>query len=210
VSKRTPGQVYATLTQAGFSPPQATVMTAIAGAESGYDPANLGDVRLEDSTWGPSFGLFQVRTSKAQTGTGGDRDITRLASSDLEQARAAYEISGHGTNFTPWSVYNSGRYQTFLPAAQQAAGDGGAFPTFGPDWLPWNWGADAGNAVSGGVDQAVTGVRNLGVQVVFVVLGVALLGGGVAVALRPQITTAANWVTEKRRAAGRVVLAAAK
>lgn len=175
VAKRTPGQVYATLRQAGFDPAAATVMTAISGAESGYDPSELGDTNLEDATWGPSYGLFQVRTVKGQTGSGGDRDITRLAASDLNQAKAAYDISGGGTDFTPWSVFETGKYQPFLPAAQQIAATAGDNP------------APAGSDLGGLGSTVLGGVRNTGLQIAAVIFGLALLGAGLVAVVRPQL-----------------------
>ena len=191
MAKRSPGDVYAELVAAGFSSDQATIMTAIAGAESGYDDQVLGDEGLQTNTWGPSFGLFQIRTLKADTGSGSNRDITRLASSDAEQARAAYAISGGGRDFTPWSVFTSGAYQQYLPTARQAAGTGsaggsasdggGPFPTWGPDWLPWNWPSNAANSA---VAQGLAGGRHIVLEVAFVGLGLALLAAGTFVATR--------------------------
>src|SRR6478752_6823228 len=111
MAKQSPGSVYRQLLAAGFTPTQATLMTAVGGAESGWNDTARGDLSLQDNTWGPSFGLFQIRTAKAQTGTGSDRDITWLAASPAHQAQAAYDISHGGTDFTPWSVYTSGAYR---------------------------------------------------------------------------------------------------
>jgi hypothetical protein len=193
VAKRVPSQVYATLIEAGFSPDQAVIMTAIAGAESSYNPAALGDVRLQTATWGPSYGLFQIRTLKADTGRGTNRDISRLGRSDLEQARAAYAISHQGRDFTPWTVYRTGAYQSYLPGARAAATDvgvvvparaegDGPFPTWGPKWLPWNWPSAAGNAAA---EQALGGARHIAVEAAFVGLGLVLVAAGAYVATRP-------------------------
>jgi len=201
MARRTPREVYAGLIAAGFSPDAATVMTAIAGAESGYDNSVLGDVGLQNNTWGPSFGLFQIRTVKADTGTGSPRDINRLAGSDLEQAKAAYVISAGGTNFQPWSVYNTGAYRQYLNAAQSAAAstptdpdDDGPFPTFGPDWLPWNWPSLAGNAVAGGAQQqaaqALGGARHIALEGLAVVVALGLAGAGLYLLTRPAVTRA--------------------
>jgi hypothetical protein len=180
VAKRLPGDVYADLIAVGFDPQSATTMVAIAGAESGYDDQAQGDLGLQDANWGPSFGLFQVRTLKGQTGTGSNRDITRLASSDLEQAKAAYAISSGGRDFTPWSTFTSGAYQGFLGTAQASAagatgGGDGPFPTWGPDWLPWNWPSLAGNSAAA---QALTGGRHILLEAVFVLAGLGLIAAG--------------------------------
>ena len=208
MAKRTPNEVYAQLIAAGFDPAAATVMTAIAGAESGYDNRVLGDTGLQDNTWGPSFGLFQIRTLKRDTGTGSNRDITRLAGSDLEQAKAAYAISGGGVNFGPWSVYNTGAYRQYLTAAQSAAGastdDGdGPFPTVGPEWLPWNWPSLAGNEIAGAAQgQALGGVRHIALEGLAVVVALGLAAGGLYLLARPVV----HRVDAPRRAARRAVI----
>lgn len=102
--------------------PDATLPTAvaIAIAESGGSTTAIGDVALETATWGPSVGLWQIRTLKAQRGTGGPRDETRL-SDPAFNAAAMFVISGHGSNFSPWSTYTSGAYRAHLPGAEAAA-----------------------------------------------------------------------------------------
>lgn len=126
MARLTMAQTYALARQAGFDPAAAVIMAAIAAGESGLNPDAVGDVRLQDAKWGPSVGLTQVRTLKAQTGTGELRDITRLRD-PLANLVAAYEISSHGRDFTPWSVYTSGKYRQFLGQAQQSAGAGGGY-----------------------------------------------------------------------------------
>ena len=91
-----PSQIYTLLLQGGFAPDDARMMTAIAQAESAANPGAVGDVALETATWGPSVGLFQVRTLKAETGTGSDRDIQRLMNNPAEQVKAALNISNGG------------------------------------------------------------------------------------------------------------------
>lgn len=127
-------QTYNLLRQAGFSAASAVTMTAIAMGESGLRDNAVGDVGLQSATWGPSYGLFQVRTLKAQTGTGGNRDIKALTGDPLRQARAAYEISSGGRNFKPWTVYTSGKAAGNLGKVYAALGiDRGSLP---PDMVP--------------------------------------------------------------------------
>jgi len=185
VATRPPSQVYDDLRAAGFDAHGALIMTAIAGAESGYSTSARGDLALQSGTWGPSYGLFQVRTVKGDTGTGKARDINWLSADPANQAEAAYQISRGGQDFSPWSVYGSGAYKKFIDQANKAAGDesdDGPFPTIGPDWLPWNWAADAGNtavdqaqALTG---QALTGARNIALEGAFVLLGLAVVAAG--------------------------------
>lgn len=204
MAKRTASQLYSYFTSAGFGAAQATIMTAIALAESGGDNAALGDVALQNNTWGPSYGYAQVRTLKSDTGKGTTRDISWLAQSDLNQARAAWEISRHGQDFSPWSVYTSSRYRQYLGQAQAAAAGGavpvgdstGPFKTFGPSWLPWNQAAGAAN-------QALAGSRAIVVEGIFVVLGLGLVGAGLVRAVAP--TFARNMTTGTKTALGAVL-----
>ena len=115
-----PSQIYTLLLQGGFSPDKARLMTAIAQAESARNPGAVGDVALENAKWGPSVGLFQVRTLKAETGTGSDRDIQRLLNNPAEQVKAALNISADGNNLRPWSTFTSGAYLKFLDEPLQA------------------------------------------------------------------------------------------
>lgn len=141
MSRLSPSQIYSLLLQGGFKPDQARIMTAIAQAESGGNPAAVGDVRLQNATWGPSVGLFQVRTLKGETGTNQDRDIHHLMGDLQAQVHAAFEISDQGRNFRPWSTFTSGSYRQFLDAPLETVSldglpDGGADSSAHADQLP--------------------------------------------------------------------------
>ena len=200
MARRSPADVYADLIAAGFDAAAATIMVAIAGAESGWDDAAQGDLGLQTDQWGPSYGLYQIRTLKGDTGTGSWRDITFLTGSPSAQAKAAYAISGGGRDFTPWTTFTSGAYQSFLGKANEAAATTpGPFPTFGPDWLPWNWAANAANKT---VAQGLGGARQIALEAMFVVGGLALvLAGGYLAARRPV-----HAIDVPRRAAKKAVL----
>lgn len=203
MAKQTAAQLYQQLTAAGFSPAAAAVMDAIGLAESDGDDTAKGDVGLEDTTWGPSYGLYQIRTVKADTGTGGDRDVAWLSGSDANQAAAAYTISAGGTNFTPWSTYVSGVYQQFLGQAQAAAAAAGATTStgstgasttgttqtvgWGPAWLPWNLPGAIAGGVSGEASSILQSLGGLGLTAAFVILGVGLVGAGVYALSRPVL-----------------------
>ncbi len=125
----TPSQIYTLLLQGGFDPQEARIMTAIAQAESARNPGAIGDVALQTGTWGPSVGLFQIRTLKAETGTGSDRDIQRLMNNPAEQVKAALKISGGGSNYRPWSTYTNGAYRRFLDEPLQTVALPSSFGT---------------------------------------------------------------------------------
>jgi hypothetical protein len=97
-------------------------------AESGLVTNSRGDVSLQTSYWGPSVGVTQIRSVKSQTGTGQDRDITRL-DDPLQNFIAAYDISKKGKDFSPWTTYNNQKYRNFLGQANTAAGSSGSSAT---------------------------------------------------------------------------------
>lgn len=118
--------------QAGGNPAAASTAAAVAYAESSGNPGAMGDIKLQTSTWGPSVGLWQIRSLNAQRGRGGQRDAG--ANTDpLTNARNAVAISNNGTNFGPWSTFKSGAYRRYLngaaggslPAGVTAPGAGG-------------------------------------------------------------------------------------
>ena len=196
MAKRTASEIYASLRQAGFAAPRAVLMTAIALAESGGDDAAVGDVNLQTSTWGPSYGLYQIRTLKAQTGTGQDRDISALADSDVRQALAALHISDGGQDLTPWSVYTSGKYQQYLAQAQAAAGaDAGVETTM----------VGTTTSVGGTISDFIRGTRGAMISALFLGLGVALIVAGSVLAVRPAAQRANAATATARSAVAEVV-----
>jgi hypothetical protein len=120
--------------QAGFRGGTLVTAVAVALAESAGHSRARGDVALEDRTWGPSVGLWQIRSLNAQRGTGGERD--ELANLHARtNARHAYQIYREaGRTFRPWTVYQNGMYRRFLPraGAAVAALRSGAAPHHAP------------------------------------------------------------------------------
>lgn len=168
---RSPQQIYADLLAAGFSDAAAVTMTQIALGESGGRVDALGDQNLQDATWGPSVGLYQIRTLKAETGKGTDRDILALQGNPARQALAAYNISHRGVNFTPWSVFVSGKYAQF--ADQVRSGLAG----FRSGFLN-PLGIDIGGLSPELVDSASSKLRDLVITGGFIVLGLGLVALG--------------------------------
>lgn len=113
MTQLTGAQVYELAKKAGLSPTLAGVATAIAKGESGWRTDAVGDVGIQDSKWGPSVGLWQIRSLKAEYGTGGTRDASRLTDPAFNAASMA-TVSGLGANFKPWTVYTSGAYKKYL------------------------------------------------------------------------------------------------
>lgn len=98
--------------QAGFSGQSAGTMAAIAMAESGGNPnaVNYGDP-------GGSYGLTQINAAAHGAGALNALD-------PLNAFQQAFSISNGGTNFTPWSTFNSGAFLGFL-GGSGGSGTGG-------------------------------------------------------------------------------------
>lgn len=110
---------YRLATDHGATHDAAVTAVAIAIAESGLDPGAIGDVALETPEWGPSVGLWQVRSLVSERGTGAERDGDRLTDPAFNAASAA-AISAGWTNFKPWSTFVSGEYTAHLAKVQAA------------------------------------------------------------------------------------------
>lgn len=193
MARRTAAEIFTTARAAGLSVAQAVMATAIALAESGGDDRAVGDVGLQNSTWGPSVGLWQIRTLRSATGTGGDRDINALQGDPARQARAMMAISRQGSDWSPWSVYARGSYQQFLGQARQAAGGDPNSPGVVPTSLPGV--ASATDALGGAVDAA----GRLAVKLGAAGLGLVLFGVGLFYAVRGDAAT--RWGQSKVTAA---------
>jgi hypothetical protein len=108
-----PAQIYALARDVGqLDPAAAAVATAVALAESGGRTDAEGDIGLQDGKWGPSIGLWQIRSLKAEYGKGQSvRDGARLKDPQFN-AFAMATISNHGKNFNPWTTFTSGKYKS--------------------------------------------------------------------------------------------------
>jgi hypothetical protein len=106
-SQRVYDQVYNLAVHAGFPDPK--LATAIALAESGGNP---GAELHTDREW--SVGLWQINMW-AHPGHSREQLL------DPEyNARTAVRISRSGTNWKPWSAYNSGRYLRFMERPKES------------------------------------------------------------------------------------------
>lgn len=106
---------------AGLRGEPLAVSIAVSKGESGFDADAVGDEHLADAKWGPSLSLWQIRSLRpAYLYLEPIRDPTKLMD-PAYNARAMYQISKGGNDFTPWSVFTSGAYRNHLPAARRAA-----------------------------------------------------------------------------------------
>lgn len=122
---RTQKQTFDLAKAAGFDNANAEIAAAIAMAETNTikdghaycDFDAVGDESLVTSTWGPSYGAWQVRSLNAQKGTGQYRDALRLPDPAFNASSAHTIWKNAGGSFTPWSTFTSGAYKAYLQTA---------------------------------------------------------------------------------------------
>lgn len=97
-----PADIAQLARDAGF--PEATIQTAVdkAKCESGLNPKKLGDGKLTTEKWGPSVGIWQIRSTWEDTVSGGLRSAI-LNLDPKHNAKAAFDLSAGGTDWHLWS-----------------------------------------------------------------------------------------------------------
>ena len=153
-----------TIARQGFSNAALKTAYAISLAESGGRSNAIGDVSIQDEKWGPSIGLFQIRSLKNWAKWNDPyRDAKRLPNPDFN-AQAAWQKSNRGSNFKPWSAFTNASFLKHLPEADKIAQEtnlggpmGGAMNLGAPS-------SPAGHSMSGG-SATVTTNRNVSIQV---------------------------------------------
>ena len=98
----------------GFKGKSLDTAFGVAMAESNGRPGALGDVNLQTAKWGPSVGLFQIRSLKHwQDYNDKYRDAHRLPDSSFNAESAMVKSKG-GKNWNPWTTFTHGTFAKFL------------------------------------------------------------------------------------------------
>ena len=114
VGKVSHKELMTLLYRKGFKGKALETAYAVAMAESSGRPGALGDLDKVDAKWGPSIGLFQIRSLKHwQQYHDPYRDAKRLTNPEYNVA-AAFDKSIGGTNWKPWATFVSGKFAKFL------------------------------------------------------------------------------------------------
>ena len=111
----------------GFRGKSLQTAFAVALAESGGRAKAVGDETIQNKTYGPSIGPFQIRSLKdpKKFGESGKwRDPKRLFDPSFN-IQAAWNISNQGKNWKAWSAYSNGSFSKFLDDAELAAKSAG-------------------------------------------------------------------------------------
>lgn len=110
-------QVYALARSVGCTATQGIVATAIAKAESDFNPHNVGDKTL--AKYG-SRGLWQIFSGAHSLKELKIKSYDELFDPNIN-AKAMWLISNHGKTWRPWSTYNNRSHIKFMAQATAAA-----------------------------------------------------------------------------------------
>lgn len=106
---------------AGFRDAALVKAVAIAIAESALNPNAEGDVTTVNNKWGPSIGLWQIRSLQPEYLYLEPVRNQQKLYDPVYNANAAYSISKNGTDFSLWSTYVYGNYKKNIDAVAAAA-----------------------------------------------------------------------------------------
>ena len=109
-------QLQALAASVGF--PDPALAAAVAMAESGGNPQAIGDLTL-----GRSIGLWQINLAAHP-----QYDEASLFD-PTTNAQAAFSISAGGSNWKPWTTYNTGAYEQYYTPSTASTSSGGLTTT---------------------------------------------------------------------------------
>lgn len=101
----------------GFTGDDLSIACAIAIAESNLDENALGDLKIANIKWGPSYGLFQIRSLHNSDKYHYPDSLRKTDGSLFEpeiNCKVAYAIYKQQKGFYPWSTFNNNKYKEYL------------------------------------------------------------------------------------------------
>jgi len=199
---------------AGFDGEARALAVAIALAETGGKPTSdiEGDVALETATWGPSVGPWQIRSLKAERGTGGVRDELALKDPAHNAASAHTIYVQAGNSFRPWTTFVTGAFMFYRLRANAVTLNSGG-PVTNTDLGPVTGVANAAETAASGVKAGITTIQHVGAwigdphnwaRVAWVVLGGGLVVGALVVIAEPDVAKATKIVGSAAGAVSKV------
>jgi surface antigen len=105
----TRSQVAQYAAQAGFKGNALTIALAVAQAESSFRT----DAINHNTNGSTDYGLWQINSIHGYSSS--------QLMNPLYNAQAAYKISGSGSNWQPWTTYNTGAYLKYMPTGTDPA-----------------------------------------------------------------------------------------
>ena len=116
--------VVAHLYAQGMRGDDLVALASVAECESGRRPEAVGDTTITTKTYGPSYGVMQVRSLNAAKGTGAPRDAEALRGSVEHQMWAAVEV-WRSQGMRAWTCALKGWHKPALEPARAAAAEMG-------------------------------------------------------------------------------------
>jgi len=117
---------------AGFTGNDLDTAVAVALAESSGNSDSVGDVSLQTDVFGPSVGLWQIRSVNPGHGNAFDQaHRNQQANMDPATNAANAHAIQQQSGWDQWSTYTSGAYRQYLERAR-AAGQTGTTPAPAP------------------------------------------------------------------------------
>ena len=137
------------LINAGATPTEATTLTAVSGAESGFGKSPVSPQNKDGSR---DYGYFQIN-NKAHPQMGG----AAVASMPLDQqAKLALQIARSREGFGAWTTYKSGAYKSYM--GKDATGPGAVPTTPGTTLNTQPPATSIANALAGGTGASGQGL----------------------------------------------------
>lgn len=123
------------LAYAGFSGGSIGEAMQIIGKESARRPGAAGDKELQDAKWGPSIGLFQIRSLKDPGKYNDPMRNANFLDDPIFNVMAGYEKSKGGTNWNAWTTakglgLTTGSGNTIVNAINNDSDSGGSGRSF--------------------------------------------------------------------------------
>lgn len=203
-------QIAVWAAQGGFTGEDRVIAVAVALAESGGEYARVSAPNTDGTH---DYGTWQINSVHAHLFT---QYPQWWSVSNAKMAKAVYDErkARTGKGWDPWTVYKTGAYLLFMPRARAAVGaapdsgdvtkqsDGSADPSAVGSTGTAGYSEafallDIGNIFRAGFRPLVAASEWMGnadnwVRVAQVVLGVALVVGGITIVARPLVTQVAG------------------
>lgn len=115
--------VLRALAKAGATGDQLILLAAVTENESNRRIGAIGDTTITDHEWGPSYGVYQIRSRWDQDHTGGPRDRFALENNLDHQAWAAVQVYNgrKGDPMRAWTSYLKGHHKSFVGPYRELA-----------------------------------------------------------------------------------------
>jgi len=185
----------------GWRGEDAVKAVAVAFAEhrgKRVDSDARGDVALQTQKWGPSVGVWQIRSLNAERGRGTTRDEQANLSPTTNAAHAHTIWQEAAGSFSPWSTFLSGQYLLFVGRARKAVAgktvnDDGSVSGHSETIPEWQAGLQQAASMASAAGRWAADSRNW-LRVALAVAGGGMMVGGLLVVAKPAVSATIDTV----------------